>query len=73
LLQAGQRRRTTNQDERIGDQRRPTQLCQIPDHCQGHEQDKLGKDEPFGLDKDAALGDGENERLEILRNEDGVC
>jgi len=63
---------TPDEDERVRDQGRSAQLRQVSDHRQGQEDDQFGEDEISRGDERLAVCHGENERLQILGDEDGV-
>ena len=62
-----------NQNESISNQSRRAQLREVADKRQRQEDDQLHEDEVWHRDELEAVGDTEDERLKVLRNEDGVC
>lgn len=60
---------TSDQDEGVGNERGSGELGQIADHGQRKEENELAENE--GADRDAplAVADGQEERLQVLRDE----
>jgi len=63
---------TADQDKGISDQRGRRQCGQVSEQAEGQDDYELGSDEVLDRDKLFALGDSEDECLQVLGNENGI-